>query len=195
MNLLHHRGFQAAVLTLGLLCVLGWSWGYCAQQRGAALTAAQDAATCQRLAQQIQSLRQRPSIAGSEQLQTTELARRIEQAARAAGIDVAASLVRIVPETPQRIGEGPYLQAPTSVTLRGLSLQQVLSVLHQLSSTDAALSTRDLRLSAPREGSDEASGAVERWDVELTICYLIYSPPRQDTAASVDPGVEGSNAS
>lgn len=192
MKLLRKGAVQAVLLAAGLLAAAGWCWRYCAQGQEDAQLSGQEAAECQRLVQRILALRKRPSVAGSEKLESAELSRRIEQAAKSAGIDPTTSLVRIVPESPRLLGDGPYLEAPTNVQLRGLTMQQLFTFLHQLSSSDAALSTRDLRLSAPREATQQTATDTtqECWEVELTICYLIYAP-RKDSVSSIALGHEG----
>jgi hypothetical protein len=193
MSLLNQRSFQAAVLGLGLLVSLGWCWSNCAAGNQRARSAQANAAECQRLARQIVGLRQRPSVAADRTLQQTELAQRIERAGRAAGIDPATSLIRIVPEDPRRLGDSAYLEVPTSVQWHDLSLQQCLTFLVELEQSDSALSCRDLRLTAPRQSAGPVAQALapERWEVELTLVYRIYSPPSDAAAAVAVPIADG----
>jgi hypothetical protein len=77
----------------------------------------------------------------------------------------------IAPAAPRRIGESPYLEHPTQLLLRQVTLAQVFSFLHALSDGGSPLEARSIRLSAARE---DPTGT--QWTVELTLSYKLYSP-------------------
>lgn len=158
----------AAVALLLLACA--WSYGVLASSRQAALEASDDLATCRKLATRIQALRQKPSVAGTRELEPTELSKQIEEAAKGAGIP-AERLVRVWPEQARRVGNSPYKEKPTQVLLRGVSVQQTVTMLHALASSDSGLQVKSLRVIAPREG-ERADG----WTVETTVASLIFAP-------------------
>lgn len=77
---------------------------------------------------------------------------------------------RSQPSPPRRLGNSPYRQVVTLLSLRRVSLQQVGALCHSLISEDPSLNVSQLRLSAaPRQQSSS-------WNAELTLTYLIYSP-------------------
>ncbi len=160
----------AGILGVLLLLAAVWSYDTMVRSRAAALDAAQDLETCRQLGQRIERLRGRPSLAGSAELQQGELTQRIELAARQANIP-AERLIRVWPEASRRLGETPYREKPTQVLLRNVSLQQTVTLLHTLSSSEAGLQVKSLRITAPREGE-----RGDLWTVEATLSYLIFSP-------------------
>jgi HPt (histidine-containing phosphotransfer) domain-containing protein len=176
MNITRHPLWQAAILAMGFLAVVLWCLWQFQKNQSAAMNAARDLEACVNAASRIHTLRQRPSLAGLEQLQSTELSRRIEQATRSANIDPARSLLRIVPESPRRLGDSPYKEAPTQVSLRQVTMQQLIGFLYTLTPSDSGLQARSLRLSVPRQ-----TDSSDDWEVEATITYLIYSPQSANT--------------
>jgi hypothetical protein len=163
--------FLGALVALDLFSI----WNLDAA-RDRSVHAIQDAALCQHLADRIIALQSKPAIAGSAALAQDNLSRRIEAAVRGAGV-AGEDLASIEPDPPVRAGDSPYLEKPTSVQLRNVSLQQLARLLCQLAADGSGLRIKSLRLTAPPE---EQTGNL--WSVEFTLTYLIYSPlpvPRQ----------------
>ena len=102
------------------------------------------------------------------------MSRRIEQAARAADF-AEGSILRIEPEPARRIEETNYREVPTLLQLRHVTLQQMFTFLHALSSESSGLGVRDIVLSAPR---GEETG--DRWTIEATLTYIVFSPKVRD---------------
>jgi hypothetical protein len=180
------RLYTAGVL-VGLLGTALWSYGRLADARDAAAAAADNLATCRDLAGQIESLRRRPSLAGSRELKEEELTSRIDRAAAAAKFD-EGSLDRIEPGPPRRLGETPYRETPTVVYLRRVTLRQLFTFLHALAGDGAStggLHVRRVDLSAPRDAPD-ADG--DRWNVETTLAQLVYAPK---SVSSAPPAAAG----
>ena len=165
-----HRLMTATIL-LGLLLLVGWSYLYLDGRREVARAAGEDLARCRALAGRIAELRTRPAVAGAEELGANDLAHRIEQAARTAQFS-QENIERIDPEPPRRFGETNYRLIPTRVRLRHVNLEQAITFLHTLGS-DAShpLQVEQVRLSAP-----PGEEAGERWMVESTLFYTVYSP-------------------
>jgi hypothetical protein len=164
-----------------LLFVAVWSYGVLASSRQAALDASADLSTCMKLAGRIQASKNKPSLIGTHDLQATELTKRIEGAATRAGIP-AERLVRVWPEQARRVGNSPHKETPTQALLRGVSIQQAVTLLHALSSGEenvdsGGLQVRSLRFIAPREGERS-----EGWTVETTVSYLVYSPASEESS-------------
>lgn len=169
-----------------LLCLIGtafWSYTRLADARDAAVAAADDLASCRDLADQIESLRRRPALAGAREMRAEELTGRIERAAAAAHFDGDDSLDRIEPGPPRRLGDGPYRETPTVVRLKRVTLRQLFTFLHALAGDNGAgggLHVRRVDLSAPRENESDA----DRWHVETTLAQLVYAPKAVSSSSS-----------
>jgi len=140
--------------------------------RAAALTARGDLETCTLLAEKIQALSRRPSLALERERHAAETSGLIERAAGAAGLP-PGSLLRITPGPPQRIEDTVYKEKPLRIVIKKAQLQQLTQFMCQLSAGDQGLQTRSLRLRA----AQQQDGAVEAWDAEIVVAYLIYDPP------------------
>jgi len=138
--------------------------------RDRAVQATRDAALCQHLAERIVALQSKPTIAGSAALAQDNLSRRIEAAVRGAGV-AGDDLASIEPDPSVRVGDTAYLEKPTTVQLREVTLQQLARLLCQLTQDGGELRIKSLRLTAPPE---EQTGNL--WSVEFALTYLIYSP-------------------
>jgi len=182
---------MAGTIAVALVAAVGWSYMQLAESRAAESVAAQDLVDCRAIASRIESLRQRPAVAGAQLLGAADLSRRIELAAAAANF-ADGSIERIEPEPARRIGETNYREVPTQVRLRRVTLQQVFTFLHALSATpptadhnqQSILSVSDIRLSAPR--GEEAG---DRWTVESTLTYTVYAPKGKDDSTGASSGV------
>jgi len=167
---------RKAILLLVLIALLAaaalWSHGRMASARAAADRAADDAALCRNLADQIDACRRRPSMAVETETLEGETTGLIERAAKQALID-PTSLIRITPEPPRRLADTVYKEKPTQVTLENVTLLQVGVLMHTLACGQQKLTTSALRLAAPR-----AEDTGPHWKAELTLTYLIYDPPR-----------------
>lgn len=167
---------MAAVIAIALLVAVAWCYLRLSDARSAAASAAQDLADCRTLATRIQSLRRLPSVAGASERGAADLSRQIERAAQSAEFR-EGSIERIEPQSPRRVGETNYRAVSTQVRMRDVNLRQVFTFLHSLCSNSLHLSS--IRLSAPR--GDENS---DRWTVETTLSYLVYSPRLKDGASA-----------
>ena len=158
-------------ITLVLLVLLtSWSYLRMASQRHGAHRSARDLTDCLELASQIDAMEQQPRQAHEGVLAHTDLTRKIERAAGVANID-SSSLTRIDASPPRRLAKLPYEERPTRVTLSEVSLTQLVTALHRLSSQAEGLWVKDIHLWAPR--GEEVEG---HWNAEATLSYLIYTP-------------------
>lgn len=127
------------------------------------------------LARQIQALRDQPTIADDRALQKDDMTRRIANAAAAAALD-EKRLIAIEHQTARRIGRSAYLEEPTRLTFKDVTLRQVLTTLDTLTNDDSRMHVSRLRLTAPRRDTNS-----EFWNVDATVTYLIYEPtPKQN---------------
>ena len=169
--------WMAATIAIALLVAVAWCYTRLADARASASAAAQDLADCRALAARIESLRRLPAVAGAAELGASDLTRQIERAAKLADFP-EDSIERIEPEPARRVGETNYREVATQVRLRHVTLRQVFTFLHALCAADS-LQLRNIRLSAPR-GEETA----DRWTVESTLTYMIYSPRLKGQAGS-----------
>jgi len=160
---------MAGTIGIALLAVVGWSASELADSRAEESAARQELVDCQERITRIESLRQRPAIAGAATIGIAALSQRIEQAALLANF-AQGSILRIEPQTARRVGDTNYLEVPTQLQLRQLTLEQVSTFLHAVCS-QSGLNLRDIRLSAPR---GQETG--DRWTVEATLIDTLYSP-------------------
>ena len=174
MNRLQFQRAMLAGLIVVLVVAALWCVSVLGDSRKQARSAVENLAVCQRLAVDIQALRQRPAIAGQPGIELTNLARRIDSAKAAAGIP-DASLVRIEPQEPRRLADGPYMEQLTQVALRQVTMQQCITFLHALSDERSGLSVRELRLTAPQDTADTTA-----WTADVTLRYLTNAPPSAD---------------
>ena len=161
-------------VAIGVLLAMGiggaaWSVDWMLGRRQAARYASEDLAACRALTCEIASLRQKPKVATTEAMGAGELGQRIQAASRQAGMG-EASIEGIYPQPARRMGDSPYVQKPTVLALRGVSLPQVAAFLYHLSA-DGGLSVRDLRLRSPHSEAPQ-----DTWDAEVTVTVLVYSP-------------------
>jgi hypothetical protein len=157
----------------GLLLAAGWGYRYMDEQRLSAAKAEGDLADCRIAAQEILECRERPALAADRERGPGEVHSLIERAAAASGIVAKDSLERISPQAPRPVGDTAYREQDTEVSLRKVTLQQLVSFLHGLLTSGSGLRAKSIHLSTPR---DEELG--DRWTVELTLSYLIYDPSR-----------------
>lgn len=129
------------------------------------------------LAKEIAKFRNSPVIAGAADIDTSDIARRIDQAAKSA-LFPSDAITRISPELPQRIADTPYRQRVTQVTFRNINLRQLLSFATAISRPDGGMNIKSIRIVAPRI---DAAPSTETWAVEITLTY-IYFDPGKDSA-------------
>jgi len=156
----------------GLLCLaMLWCQNRQSRQKQRALAAMEGLAECRRIAARIRQARRRPALAAERELLGSQITSLIENAARSAGI-TPDRLVSITPQRADRVGESVYKEKPTLVSLKGVTLKQLVTMVHKLVSSADGLYAERLWLAAPRP---QDTGNL--WDAELTLTYLIYDPP------------------
>jgi hypothetical protein len=175
--------FKRQIVYLGamilLLAVFSlWSWSVMADSRSQALAAGRELVAAKGSLARMDNLRRKPSMAGSSELALTELTRRIDKAATTAGFAQGA-LQRIVPESDYRPGDSVYKEKPTAVAIKNVTMQQLVSFLYALCADGSGLELRKLQIAAPRDNEN-----ADKWTVDLTVAYLLYSPPTETPGSS-----------
>lgn len=159
---------------VALMLVTLWSYG----RLDAAYTRANEDggawAQSEALTRQIRSLRDQPTLADDHAMQKEDMTRRIANAAAVASLD-EKRLIAIEHQTARRLGRSAYLEEPTRMTLKDVTLRQVLTTLDALTKDDSRLRVSRLRLTAPRQDTN-----AESWIVDVTVTYLIYDPAQQN---------------
>jgi len=168
------RGSAFKLLALGAL-VLAALFGYLKMNAAAAAmqTASQDVAACRTLVAEITELQDLPQFAALEADRPQTIRESVEQATKTARLP-AASLIRIQPQPPFRLGNSEYRLWPTRLELNAVTLQQVTSFAHALADEQRGLTVRDLRLWTPT--SESTAGSGETWSAEITLTQVTFSP-------------------
>jgi hypothetical protein len=178
---------RKTTLVIALLALLAvsvlWSYGRYVRAGQRLAKAGQDLAACQLLAARIERIGRQADVAGWEDLQSSELARQVEQACRQASIPSSA-IVRIWPEAPQRVGESVYRQQDTRITLKNVTTRQAAAFLYALTEGQSGLWAKSLQLRAQHEQE-----ALDKWTAEAVVSYLVYSPPTKAVGAEADRGM------
>ncbi|MFZ5828652.1 MAG: hypothetical protein ACOY3P_01120 [Planctomycetota bacterium] len=160
-----------------VLVLLGiFVWLEAGRQAAAWRRSAATAKECQRLAGEIELLRKRPRLAGLAADSPRAITSRAEEALRLAELPVA-SLVRIEPQSPVRLGDSAYLLRPTRLELRRVTLEQAIRFAYHMAEEGQGASIRDLRLTALEEPGDPANQGL--WNAEAVLTQLIFSPIRR----------------
>lgn len=168
------------VMLVMLVLLAGWCTLRMLGQRSDAARAAEDLAAYRAHARNIELLRERDAVISSAEEagdKEQDLAKRITEAGAKARLG-GQWLQDIVHKKPRRVEDSPYLRKPAVVYTQGLTLTQLTALLYQLS-YDSTLTATELRLKTPR-GDDPA----DRWDADITLSYLIYSPQPTDGPGS-----------
>ncbi len=161
-----------ALLALLVVCV--WGYGRLSTSQARASDEGEAWSRSDRLAKQIQALRDQPTMADDHAMQKADMTRRIAKAVSAASLD-EKRLVSIDHQTARRIGRTPYLEKPTRLTLRDVDMPGTLSMLYSLTQGNSRLNVSRLRFTAPQEAANSNA-----WTVDTTVTYLIYEPTEND---------------
>jgi hypothetical protein len=161
------------VALAALLLTTLWSYNRMNEAHARATEDGNAWAQSQSLATRIRTLRDQPTLADDHAMQKEDMTRRIADAVAASSMD-ERRLIAIEHQAARRIGRTAYLEAPTRLAFRDVTLPRVLTMLDALTMNDSRLQVSYLRLAAPRREADPS-----RWTVDVTVTYLIYEPPMQ----------------
>jgi hypothetical protein len=160
------------LLFVGLSIAAFWLYGELGRAHREAVEAATSANTCQEFSSRIIELKKKPELISGKMSSTAQIAQAVETAMQEAEIP-AEKLVRIEPRSAVRFEKTPFLQQPSHLELREVTLAQLIRFLHILS-TRNRLETTDLRIHAPRSAASESG--PERWNAELVLTNTLYFP-------------------
>lgn len=146
-----------------------WVWQWRGEQRALANRDATNLTEVKLLAERIEAMRAEPAVAATEDLELKELGGRLEAAAGKARFPQGA-IEGVLPRSARRFGDTAYLEKPTEIDIRGVTLTQLAAFLHHVAN-DAGLTVRDLRLRTPR-----GDAPTNTWNADATLTYLLYAP-------------------
>ncbi|MDR3198689.1 MAG: hypothetical protein LBU34_12550 [Planctomycetaceae bacterium] len=160
------------LILTGLLILVFFLYGELGRSHRSALEAASNAKTCQELSKRIIELKKKPELISGNMSSTAQIAQSVESAMVQAEIP-AGKLVRVEPRSAKRFEKTPFLEQPSHLEFREVTMEQLIRFLHTLS-TQNRLETMDLRLHAPRSSASETGPEI--WNAELVLTNTIYSP-------------------
>jgi len=159
-----------SAILLGALAAIGASWARLEDARSRSLAATDKLAECQRLADEIKQLRGGAIATAGEPARELELTRQIAQAVSDAGLP-ASSLDRIEHDAPRHSATGAYLEKPTRILIRGITLRQFITLLHALDRPADGLRIDRLHLTAPQDATDSKT-----WTAEAMLLHTVAEP-------------------
>lgn len=176
---------RVAALALVVLLLLGAvGWGYLTLDEAVdeAAVAATDLAAARRSADRIVALRGRDAGPGGgpgRAWRPEDLRGKIAKAATDGDLPDDA-LGTIDEQPPRRLSGSAYQERPTQVTLRGVTVPELVGFLYAVLEDAPGLRVTQLRLSAVREPGGVAAaaedGELPRWAAEATFGLTTYNP-------------------
>jgi hypothetical protein len=168
-----------ATRLLILLAIAGvitslFAWSRLNDSRAHALAAAGDLAVCRQDLADLDNWHTEPSSGAGIISADPELNHLIQGAAVIA--QMSDQLASIEPGPPARIRDTDNFQTPIYLRLNSVTLRQLVTFLHQLSSSDSAVRTAAIELSPPESASSAPTQNAEPWMADVTLAYLTYAP-------------------
>jgi hypothetical protein len=172
------RPQQLTKLLLLVACALslvdGWAgWQWTSRQQEFSMARAQ-AASCDELAEKIDSLRGAPVKVEETARSGDALAKLVESAAQEVGL-ASDRIVHVAPAEPRRIGDSPYLEQTTAVELRAVTLRQLVEFSLSLGQKEPRIKIPTVALRTP-PGDVNANSGRELWNVQLTLTAHVFAP-------------------
>lgn len=160
------------LILTGLVILVFFLYGELGRLQRGASEAADNAQTCRELSRRILELKKKPELISGNMSSTAQIAQSVESAMVQAEIP-AGKLVRIEPRSAKRFEKTPFLEQPSHLEFREVTMEQLIRFLHAVS-TQNHLETIELRLHAPRSTVSETGPEI--WNAELVLTNTIYSP-------------------
>jgi hypothetical protein len=160
------------IFVILIVSFLVYSFQTYESSKAAAEDAGANLIRCRDLLQQIQSLKAGPIQASLDVQSQKELSSLLQQSAQIAKIP-ETSVASIRPESTHRIGKTSYIEQPTHVELRQISLGQLVTFLQEVTIRDPRVLPTSLRLSVPRA---QPTAPSDQWQAEIILTHLVFSP-------------------
>ncbi|TWT52717.1 hypothetical protein Pla22_03430 [Rubripirellula amarantea] len=169
--------FLIAMAILAFYAMLSVGASRRAAQRLA--TAQSDLVETKEKLRDVERLKTAPKVAALQLEAPAEITNRISAAREVAGLP-QSSLLRQEPQEPQRIGRSDFEQRSTTITLSALTMKQIIEFCDALRDEQTGTIVRDLTLSnAQTRQSKQNNGGPEKWEAEMTLTQMIFSPKSQ----------------
>lgn len=173
------RSIIFGTLLLVLVCAAAWSYARYASARSLAERELDNARAAAALGDQIRQMQRQHTLRSGQELGDTQMTLLVQEAADAAGVDFDGVVQSIRHDDPRRVNGTPYQQKSSELRLRGITLEQLVRMLHHLETANPGLRATRMNLTDPSEGGPTV------WNVEpLVLSYLIYAPPEGRRAAA-----------
>lgn len=153
-----------------------WTYQYMLEQKRFAQVTANNVLECQTIAKQIEKLRTKTHDDQPVGDMNT-LVQLIQQSASLAGMPMN-HVQRIRPSSARRIGQTPYIENPTQLSLNQVTMKDTVSFLHHLASNQPSLQIQSLRLT---DNSGRQPTPEEAWQVEVGLASITYEPIKKET--------------
>jgi hypothetical protein len=121
----------------------------------------------------IERLRQAPTVAALQLESPAEITNRIAAARQAAGLP-ASSLLKEEPLDPQRVQRSDFELRSTTIDLAPATLPQIINFCDALRDEETGSVIRDITLTEPQNGA--TGGGQEKWGAQLVLTQMIFSP-------------------
>jgi len=172
----YHASFQNRLTLLApALAIVGMSYWHYSKNINALNNCLANVESCQRLAAEIDLIRQAPQRARLTTRSADDQGAAVEKAASKAHL-ARDRVLRIDPQPPKRLGKSDYLEQATEIELLAVSLRQLVELTFNLGRGDSELAVGTLRLRMPHEA--EQAGP-ELWLADIVLTQRIYAPTTQ----------------
>ena len=122
---------------------------------------------------QIEQLKQAPRVAALDLETPDEIVNRVAAAIQSAGLPQSALSDQTSSE-PQRVQRSDFKLRSITIKLAPATLLQIIRFCDALRDEDTGTIVRDLTLTEP--GSSASRGGQEKWEAELILTQMIFSP-------------------
>ncbi|HWE00788.1 MAG TPA: hypothetical protein VG326_00155 [Tepidisphaeraceae bacterium] len=151
-----------------IITIVGLSYGYFQDQRGAAQAQSEEVVLCRQLADKIEAARGVSGKQPDTPAATLDLPRAIAAAAAKASLP-GDCIEGIHPDAIRRASSGGAVEKPTRLTLRHITLQQVLALLVEIDKPNEGLRVERFQINA-----EPAQSEQDLWSAEAV---LVHSSP------------------
>jgi Tfp pilus assembly protein PilO len=158
------------IMLLGMSVICFWSWQQMQEQHRIAQLTANDELQCKAIGDQISQLRDAAQSRRPDEDMNT-LVQQMQQAASQSSMPMS-HVQRIRPSAERRIGQSPYVEKPTQLSLSNITLPQAVAFLHHLATLQPDLQIQSLRIT-----EDRRNQTSDQWQIEVGLANVIYSPP------------------
>jgi hypothetical protein len=170
----HRKAAIKAIILLVLTVFTGLNYARYDQSKNRAEAQAMMIAKLNGLESRIKELRNRYSYVVHGEMPLTELNRIIEKTVKKNNIPIHR-IGQISQERSKRIDKSDFVKNRVKFNLRGVTMEALIRVLHELSVSETSMIVQNIHLKL--DPNDER----EFWSAEATLVYYIYSKMIDET--------------